>query len=80
MEIDSGVWPGVSSASSRTFPNWTASPSPHGLEGVLGLRGGAQIYSRARPVAKFQVAGEKVGVEMRQEYVRDSQPVLARKC
>ena len=52
---------------------------PHGLE-LLGLRGGAQIYSRPRPVAKLQVAGEKVGVEMGEKYVGDLQPVLARKC
>ncbi len=53
---------------------------PHGLEVILSLRGGTQIYSRPRPVAKLQVTGEKVGMEMGEKYVGNLQPVLARKC
>ena len=77
-EIDSGVWPGVSSASRRTRPSSIASPSCSGDERVLGLRLGAQVDGRAGPIAQLEVAGEEVGVQVRQEHVRDAQAVLAR--
>ena len=36
-EIDSGVWPGVSSASSRTRPRSMRSPSPRGVNAYSAL-------------------------------------------
>ncbi len=45
-------------------------------EPVLGLRRRAQIDGGASPVAQFQMAGNEVGVKVREEHVRDAQAVL----
>ena len=78
MEIDSAVWPGVSSAVSRTWPNSTTSPSRERRERVLRLGPGAEINRDAGAVAQLEVSGDEVGVKVREEDVRDPQVVLGR--
>jgi hypothetical protein len=45
-------------------------------ESVFGLRRCAQIDGRARPVAKLQVTGDEVRMQVREEDVRDAQVVI----
>jgi hypothetical protein len=45
-------------------------------ERVFGLRRRAEIDARADPIAQLQMAGDEVGVEMRQDHMFDAQPVL----
>src|SRR6202021_2786816 len=40
---------------------------------------GAQVDSCARSIAQLQMPGDKIGVEMRQKYVLDLEPVLGGK-
>ena len=47
------------------------SPSASGVERVLGLGPRAEVDRRARAVAQLEVAGEEVGVEVRQDDVLD---------
>src|SRR3989304_6012708 len=42
-------------------------------EGVLGPRAGAQVDARAGAVAQLEVAGDEVGVEVREDRVLDAQ-------
>ena len=71
IEIDSGEWPGVSSTTSRTAPSSTVVAVGHRRERVLGLRRAPRWIVGAGPVAQLQVAGDEVGVEVRQEHVAD---------
>jgi hypothetical protein len=48
-------------------------------ECVFRFRGGAQIDRRPGPVAQFEVSGDEIGVEVRQEDVADLQAVLGGK-
>ena len=45
-------------------------------ERVLGLRRRAEIDRGADAIAQLEMAGDEVGVEVRQEDVRDAQAVL----
>ena len=47
-------------------------------EPVLGLRRGAEIDRGAGPIAQLEMAGDEVGVKVREEDVRDPQVVLGR--
>ena len=46
---------------------------------VAGFRRGAQINFRAHAIAQFQMAGDEIGVKMRQENVLDFEPMLGGK-
>ena len=71
IEIDSGECPGVSSTSSRTAPSCDGIAVGHRRERVLGLGPRAKVDRRALALAKLEVAGHEVGVEVRQEHVLD---------
>ena len=43
---------------------------------VPGFGGGAQIDGRAHAIAQLQMPGHEIGVQMRQEYVRNLERVL----
>ena len=57
----------------------TASPSPKRRERILRLGRRAQIDGGAGAVAQLEMPGDEVGVEVRQEDVRDPQAVLGGK-
>ena len=50
----------------------------HGDEGVFRLGAGAEMDGGAAPVAQFQMAGNKVGMEMGEKHVADLQAVFFR--
>ena len=79
MEIDSGVWPGVSRTLRRTRPNSRMSPLRSGSKRVRRFSRGAEIDGRAHAIAQLQMPGNEIGVEMRQEYVLDLERVLGGK-
>ncbi len=78
MEIDSAVWPGVSSAVRRTRPNSTDVAVAERRERVLRLGPGTEIDGDAGAIAQLEMAGDEVGVKVREEDVRDPQAVLGR--
>ena len=49
-------------------------------ERVRRFRRGAQINCRAGSIAQLQMAGDKIGVQMRQDYVLDFERVLGGEC
>ncbi len=71
MEIDSGVWPGVSSTFRRTRPNSRMSPSRRGVNAIRRFCRGAEINGGAHTIAQLQMTGDKIGVEMRQKHMLD---------
>ena len=57
-------------------PELDASPSCERRERVFRLRRGAEIDRRADAIAQLEMSGDEVGVQVRQDDVRDAQPVL----
>ena len=76
MEIDSGVCPGVSRVFRRTRPNSTDFAIAKRRKRVFRFGCGAEINRCADAIAQFQMSRDEIGVEMRQEYVLDLEPVL----
>ena len=71
-----GVWPGVSSAVQPHPAEFDDVAVGERRERVLRLGCGAEIDRRAGAIAQLEMAGDEVGVEVREEDVRDSQAVL----
>ena len=79
MEIDSGVWPGVSSDLQAHAPEFDNVAIAKRSKRVSRFGRGAQIDRCAHAIAQLQMPGDKIGVEMRQEYVLDLERVLGGK-
>ena len=76
--MDSAVWPGRLERREANLAELDDIPVGERREPVLGLRRRAQIDGGASPVAQFQMAGNEVGMKVREEHVRDAQAVLPR--
>ncbi len=71
--MDSMVWPGVSRTCQPQSRKVQRIAVLHAVEGVFRLGAGAEMDGRAATIAQFQMASDKVGVEMGQEDVADLQ-------
>ena len=50
----------------------------HGREAILGFRAGAQMNLSAHTIAQLQVAGDEIGMRMREKHMPDFEAPLSR--